>query len=245
MQVSRMAMLMEAQGFPSLDGLPDGAGIYFIPSACWRKIAPSILSTTRFVGMLVDCGLRLAVYDIGDGSMEWQIRAESSLFYAKYGSYETRATEMILICKNGHRDKVARNIIRQTMWNRRQLLSDTCLERNRPTRWSRSPIKLLPAHHVQGHLLGMTIQKLIQRKVASFDLVSCDQAPLGKNDGRSICLAERQCVSAEDVLLQNKPHGLSALAVSRLSVVSSVGFIPKGKQAGAALGGVIWSSSTP
>ena len=38
---------------------------------------------------------KLAVYDIGDGSMEWQVRAEGSLFYTKYGSYETKATGMI------------------------------------------------------------------------------------------------------------------------------------------------------
>ena len=53
MAVSRMAMWMEKQGFPAMGELPDGPGIFFIPSACWRKIAPGILSTTRFVGMLV------------------------------------------------------------------------------------------------------------------------------------------------------------------------------------------------
>lgn len=142
MRVSRMAMLMEAQGFPALGELPDGAGVYFIPSACWRKIAPGILSTTRFVGMLVGCGHRLAVYDIGNGHMEWQIRAESSLFYTKYGSYETRATGMLFVCQEDKREEVAKNIIRQTMWSRKQLLQDHCAERNRPTCWSRSPIKL-------------------------------------------------------------------------------------------------------
>ena len=49
---------------------------------------------------------------------------------------------MILMCQDGKRNKTARNIIRQTMWSRRQLLSDICLERNKPTCWSRSPIKL-------------------------------------------------------------------------------------------------------
>ena len=142
MEVSRMAMLMENNGIPAVAEVPDSPDPVFIPSACWRSIAPGILSTTRFAGMLVSGEERLAVYDIGDGSMEWQVRAEGSLFYTKYGSYETKATGMILICKNGYRDKVARNIIRQTMWNRRQLLSGTCLERNRPTCWSRSPIKL-------------------------------------------------------------------------------------------------------
>ena len=142
MAVSRMAMWMEEHGFPPLGELPNGPGIFFIPSACWRKIAPGILSTTRFVGMLVGCRQKLAVYDLGDGHMEWQVRAEGSLFYTKYGSYETRATGMLLVCQEDKRDEVAQNIIRQTMWSRKQLLSVRCSERNRPARWSRSPIKL-------------------------------------------------------------------------------------------------------
>ena len=142
MTVSRMAMWMDKQGFPPLREIPDGPGIYFIPSACWRMIAPGILSTTRFVGMLVGCRQKLAVYDVDDGHMEWQVRAEGSLFYTKYGSYETRATGMLLVCREDKRDEVAQNIIRQTMWSRKQLLSAQCLERNQPVRWSRSPIKL-------------------------------------------------------------------------------------------------------
>ena len=142
MAVSRMAMWMEKQGFPAMGELPDGPGIFFIPSACWRKIAPGILSTTRFVGMLVGCQKKLAVYDIGDGHMEWQVRAEGSLFYTKYGSYETRATGMLMVCQEDKRDEVAQNIIRQTMWSRKQLLSMHCSERSRPVRWSHAPIKL-------------------------------------------------------------------------------------------------------
>lgn len=141
-EVSRMAALMERNGVPCFGEHLDRDKPYFIPSACWRNVAPGILSTTRFVGMLVDKTARLAIYDIGDGHMEWQIRAEGSLFYTKYGSYETKATGMILVCQTDKRNEIATNIIRQTMWSRRQLLSDTCIERNRPTRWSRSPIKL-------------------------------------------------------------------------------------------------------
>lgn len=141
-EVSRMAALMDKSGVPA-SSRPLGEGHRcFIPSACWRSIAPGILSTTRFVGMLVDSRNRLAVYDIGDGHMEWQVRAEGSLFYTKYGRYETKATGMIFVCDADRRNEIAQNIIRQTMWNRRQLLSDACMERNRPTRWSRSPIKL-------------------------------------------------------------------------------------------------------
>ncbi len=142
MTVSRVAALLVRQGIPSSSELLDRHGPYFIPSACWRKIAPGILSTTRFTGMLILSGQKLAVYDIGDGTMEWQARAEGSLFYTRYGRYETKADGMILICRDENRNAAAKNIIRQTMWNRRQLLREDCVERNRPTRWSRSPIKL-------------------------------------------------------------------------------------------------------
>lgn len=141
-EVSRTAALMEYNSIPTSTQIPQSDEPCFIPSACWRNIAPGILSTTRFVGMLIGYGLRLAVYSIGDGHMEWQVRAEGSLFYTKYGNYETRATGMLLICQEDKRIEVAQNIIRQTMWNRRQLLKAHCVERNRPTRWSRSPIKL-------------------------------------------------------------------------------------------------------
>ena len=124
MEVSRIAALMEEHGIPAVAEVQKTPAPVFIPSACWRNIAPGILSTTRFTGMVLAGQERLAVYDIGDGNMEWQVRAEGSLFYTKYGSYETRATGMILICQDGKRNKTARNIIRQTMWSRRRLLSD-------------------------------------------------------------------------------------------------------------------------
>ena len=75
MEVSRMAALMEEHGVPVLADRQEWEAPYFIPSACWRRIAPGILSTTRFTGMLMAGKHRLAVYDIGDGAMEWQVRA--------------------------------------------------------------------------------------------------------------------------------------------------------------------------
>lgn len=141
MQVSRMAMWMAECGFFA-GQKPSSMSIVFIPSARWRGIAPGILSTSRFVGMLVGSGQRLAVYDIGDGRLDWQTRAENSLFYTKYGKAETQATGMLLVCQEEKRVEVAQNIIRQTMWHRKQLLKEHCAERNRPTRWSRSPIRL-------------------------------------------------------------------------------------------------------
>lgn len=80
LQVSRVCMWMEKCGIPIRDRLPDTEEPAFIPSACWRKIARGILSTTRFAGVLAAHGKLYAVYDIGDGTMDWQLRAESSLF---------------------------------------------------------------------------------------------------------------------------------------------------------------------
>ncbi len=142
LQVSKMAALMEKQGVIISGDLPKTKEPHFIPSACWRNIAPGILSTTRFTGMLLAYGKKYAVYDIGDGSREWQVRAESSLFYTKYGSYETKADGMILICDDDKREKIAENIIRQTMWNRKTLLDSHYTERNKPIRFSRAPIRL-------------------------------------------------------------------------------------------------------
>lgn len=142
LQMSRMAALLEKNGVYITGDVPQSKSPHFIPSACWREIAPSILSTTRFLGMLLAYGRKYAIYDIGDGSMEWQVRAESSLFYTRYGSYETKADGMILVCDDDKREKIAENIIRQTMWNRKRLLDNHYSERNKPVRFSRSPIKL-------------------------------------------------------------------------------------------------------
>ena len=142
LQVSRMAALLKKNGVNITGKIPESKIPHFIPSACWREIAPGILSTTRFLGILLAYGKKYAIYDIGDGSMEWQVRAESSLFYTRYGSYETKADGMILVCDDDKREKIAENIIRQTMWNRKSLLDNHYTERNKPVRFSRSPIKL-------------------------------------------------------------------------------------------------------
>ena len=49
---------------------------------------------------------------------------------------------MIMICDSGKRNVIAENIIRHTMWNRKTLLKEQYTERERPVRFSRSPIKL-------------------------------------------------------------------------------------------------------
>ncbi len=123
LQVSKIAALLERQGIKISDSLPENERPHFIPSACWRNIAPGILSTTRFTGMLLAYGKKYAVYDIGDGNMEWQVRAESSLFYTKYGSYETKADGMILENDNEINLSNLKKAYEQTLRIRSQLIS--------------------------------------------------------------------------------------------------------------------------
>lgn len=49
---------------------------------------------------------------------------------------------MILICDDGKRNAIARQIIRQTMWYRKTLLRDQYAETDKPIKYSRSPIRL-------------------------------------------------------------------------------------------------------
>ena len=49
---------------------------------------------------------------------------------------------MILICEDGKKHEIARQIIRQTMWARKTLLKDKYAETDKPVKYSRSPIKL-------------------------------------------------------------------------------------------------------
>ena len=142
LQVSKVAMWMEQIGIPISAELLDTEEPYFIPSARWRNIAKGILSTTRFVGVLLAYDKRYAVYDIGDGTMDWQLRAECSLFSYKYGSFETRVHRMIFICDDGKRNEIAKQIIRHTMWSRKALLKEHYTETDKPVRYSQSPIKL-------------------------------------------------------------------------------------------------------
>ena len=70
LQVSRVAALLEKNGVEISGEQYDMDEPQFIPSARWREIAPGILSTTRFAGMLLAYGKKYAVYDIGDGTMD-------------------------------------------------------------------------------------------------------------------------------------------------------------------------------
>lgn len=168
MQVSRVAMWLGKCGVPVFGELQDTEEPYFIPSACWRNIVKGILSTTRFAGMLLAYGKRYAVYDIGDGTMEWQIRAEASLFFSTGFRFHTRAHGMILICEDGRRNEIAMRIIRQTMWGRKTLLKEHYSETDKPVRYSRSPIKLRAQYeHVYlttPALLAASLEQIYEEK---------------------------------------------------------------------------------
>lgn len=140
--VSRTAMFLKRVQIESFAEMKDPKCPHFIPSTCWRKIRPGILSTARFAGILVMGEHRLAVYDIGDGEIEWQMRAERSLFYHGKGGYDTRATGMLLICDDGKQHEIAERIIRMTMWQRKQLISrESMYERDKPVAYVRVPIR--------------------------------------------------------------------------------------------------------
>lgn len=74
--------------------------------------------------------------------MEWQLRAERSLFYNKHCGYETKATGILLIRHDNSFHDAAERIIRNTMWQRKQLIKNKSnFERNKPVQYSRSPIR--------------------------------------------------------------------------------------------------------
>lgn len=141
MQISRVAALLWEHEVPSREDCSIPYPRYFVSSACWRKINTSILSTARFAGMLVTDCHQLAVYDIGDGRMDWQLRAEASIFQGKH-----LVNGMILICHPNHYVEIAQQIIKQTMWARKRLLASSYDNRDKPVRWSKSPILLKSAY---------------------------------------------------------------------------------------------------
>lgn len=145
-QISYVASLLQMNaGIPPADKIYDQYERYFIPSPFWRKTREGITSTARFHGMLFLRRHRLVVYHIGDGNMDWQLFAERSLFFQNYGRYDDRATGMLLICDDGIGPEVAGNIIKNTMYRRKRLLSNpgsSYYETDQPQRYSKSPIRL-------------------------------------------------------------------------------------------------------
>jgi hypothetical protein len=99
--------------------------------------------------------------------MEWQLRAERSLFYSRFGEeIETTATGMLFICDDDKRIDIAKRIIRETMWRRKQLIEyESYYERERPVKYSKSPIRV--AWH--NERVYLTTPKLLERFFRNLD----------------------------------------------------------------------------
>jgi hypothetical protein len=169
--ISRIGMLLGKIGIESVSSPLDTKYECFIPSACWRKLRTNILSTTRFAGILYVGSHRLAVYDIGDGKMDWQIRAEKSLFFSIWHEdFDTHATGMLLICNDDKRIEIAKRIIRETMWRRKQLIEGgNYIERTRPVKFSKAPIRL--AHNYERvYLTTPTLLKESLKRIKSEEI---------------------------------------------------------------------------
>jgi len=121
-QVSHMAALLGWYGIPTAAVYPSEGQNCFIPSAIWRTVRSGLISTTRFLGILFYRGMRLAVYNIGDGNYEWQSWAECSLHFHHYGTRETRATGILLVCDDGLGIELGKKIVRNTLRHRDRLL---------------------------------------------------------------------------------------------------------------------------
>ena len=136
---------------------------YFIPSCYWRKIRTSILSTTRFVGMLIYNDLKLAVYLIDSADMEWQLYAEGSLFFRTYGSWATEADGMLMICPENAAD-IAKRIIQRTMWQRKNLIKGPYgYENDKPVRYAKSPIRIKSTYKMVLFTDTVDLKKTLER----------------------------------------------------------------------------------
>jgi len=139
LKTSRLAALFVKMGIQSAGVLRNNV---FIPSPKWREIRKGVTSTAMFNGVLCRGDMRLVIYDIGAGDAPWQAFAETSLFYQKY-AYQTRATGMILVC-DGDPIKIAEQILRYTISNRKALMKRTKLESDKKWSYSTGPIRLRP-----------------------------------------------------------------------------------------------------
>jgi len=168
--ISRNAMLLRKAGI-EIVASPELTEYWcFVPSTCWRRIRHGILSTVRFTGILFFKDFRLAVYDIGDGNMDWQLMAEKSLFYPRYNEeFNTEATGMLFICDNDKRIEIAKKIIRETVRKRKPLIEyESYEERTRPAKFVRVPIKVTWRYeHVYlttPKLLSQSLDKIANEK---------------------------------------------------------------------------------
>lgn len=141
-EISHMAALLGWHGIPTISSIPENGENGFIPSTIWRNLRSGLISTTRFLGILIYNDLRLAVYHIGDGNYEWQIRAECSLHFWHYRSKETELTGILLVCNDGCSVAVGKKIIRHTLRERKTLLKESRYQHPKPTKYSKRPVRV-------------------------------------------------------------------------------------------------------
>lgn len=141
-EVSHMAALLGWHKIPTVTSIPPDGQNGFIPSAIWRTLRNGIISTTHFLGVLFYNDLRLAVYHIGNGDYDWQLRPECSLHFSHYDEYGLRLTGILLVCNDGCGVNVGKQIIRRTLWERDTLLKRSYCQNTRPVRYSTSPVRV-------------------------------------------------------------------------------------------------------
>ena len=141
-EVSHMAALLGWNGIPTYASIPPGGQNGFIPSAIWRTLRHGLISTTRFLGVLIYSELQLAVYHIGNGDYDWQLRAECSLHYLGYGSPGTVLSGILLVCDDGCAVEIGKHIIRRTLWGRKTLLKRGYDSNSKPVKYAKMPIRL-------------------------------------------------------------------------------------------------------
>ena len=94
---------------------------------------------------VVDQCLDMHGLDIGDGTTNWQTYAECSLHFRSYGTYETCATGVLMVCDDGLGVETGKQIIQRTMWNRKRFIKDENnydWENPKKRPMSKSPVKL-------------------------------------------------------------------------------------------------------
>lgn len=141
-EVSHIAALLGWHGIQTATEIPQVGQNCFIPSAIWRNLRSGLISTTRFLGILFYEGMRLAVYNVGDGNYEWQMRAECSLHYKRYDAPEKRATGIFLVCNDGCGLEIGEQIVRRTLWERKTLLKRSLRENNKRVPYGKAPIRI-------------------------------------------------------------------------------------------------------
>lgn len=140
-KMADIAGILWLNGIPSINRLPEENENVFIPSNIWRKFRTCIVSTSRFLGVVHYNNRKIVIYDIGGGIFAWQAYAEYSHFFRSYGTHETKANAMLIVCDNGIGLEVAERAIRHSLWQRKTLIKNYgSYENPKPHKYSRAEI---------------------------------------------------------------------------------------------------------